>query len=116
MQSGALNRRIEIQTQTSIVDAAGQPKQQWLTAYHCWAGLDIQNSQLIYATAEFIAKVVYRITVRWSYSNLIQPNMRVVYKEPRTGVIHKYNIESLLNTKQRNQELVLLCYELGGKE
>lgn len=116
MQSGTLNRRIEIQAQSTTRDAAGQQIQTWSPVYRCWASIDIQASQLLYSTAEFVSKVTYRITIRWSYSTVVKPDMLVVYKEPRTGVIHTYNIEALLNTKQKNRELVLMCYELNGAE
>jgi SPP1 family predicted phage head-tail adaptor len=112
--AGPRNRRISIQSQSTTQDAAGGPLQAWTTAYKCWASIEIQNSQLIYSTAEFMAKAAYRITILWTSSVVITPNMRVVYKEPTTGVVHTYEIESLLNTKQANRELVIMAYELGG--
>jgi SPP1 family predicted phage head-tail adaptor len=116
MQSGKLNRRIEVQQQTTTQDDFGQQQQTWTTVYVCWASIDVQQSQLIYSTAEFVSKVTHRITLRWTFSTVIEPKMRVVYTEPTTKVTHTYNIEALLNTNQRNRELVCLCYELDGSE
>ena len=116
MNAGKLNRRVQIQQQTSTQDDFGQPLTQWTTVYTAWASVDVQNSQLIYSTAEFVSKVTHRITMRWTRSIIIQPNMRIVYTEPATQVMHTYNIEALLNTKQANVELVALCYELDGAE
>ena len=62
MVSGKLNRRIAIQTQSTSPDAFGQPVQVWTTAYQAWASIDIQSSQLIYSTAEFMAKTTHRIS------------------------------------------------------
>jgi hypothetical protein len=59
MQSGKLNRRIQIQTQTAARDSFGQPQQAWTTAYTCWASIDVQGSQLIYSTAEFIDELIH---------------------------------------------------------
>jgi SPP1 family predicted phage head-tail adaptor len=116
MQSGKLNRRIQIQTQTAARDSFGQPQQAWTTAYTCWASIDVQGSQLIYSTAEFIENVTYRITARWTNSFIFQPNQRIVYIEPATSITHIYEIQAVLNTEQRNRELTLMCYELNGCE
>ncbi|WP_213805754.1 head-tail adaptor protein [Granulicella sp. dw_53] len=116
MQAGRLNRRIQIQSQTTTQDEFGQRQQIWETAYGCWASLDIQNSALIYSTAEFISKVVTRITMRWTSRIIISSANRVVYVEPTTGVKHTYEIEAVLNTRQGNRELVLMAYELSGSE
>ena len=116
MQSGKLNRRIAIQSQTTTQDALGQELQVWSAFYTCWASIDIQASQLLYSTAEFISKVTHRITTRWTSSVVIAANQRIVYTEPTTGVVHTYEIEAMFNTKQANRELVLMCYELNGVE
>lgn len=116
MIAGRLNRRISIQTQTTAQDAAGQPLSTWNTAYQCWAGVDIQASQLLYSTAEFVSKVTLRITTRWTSSFTFSPNQRIIYQEVTTGITHVYNIEAVLNDKQKNRQLVLMCYELGATE
>ena len=116
MQSGKLNRRITIQTQTPSQDAAGQELQSWTTSYCCWASIDIQASQLLYSTAEFISKVTHRITIRWTSSVIIAASQRVVYTEPTTGVVHTYEIQAVLNDRQANRELILMAYELNGVE
>ncbi len=116
MNAGKLNRRIQIQTQTTTQDAFGQPVQEWTTAYTCWASIDVQGSQLLYSTAEFIDKVTHRITCRWTSSVIIAANQRILYTEQTTGVTHTYEIEAVMNDKQGNRQLILLCYELEAKE
>lgn len=116
MQAGKLNRRIDIQSQTTSQDSFGQPSQTWSSVYKCWASIEVQNSQLIYATAEFVEKTTIRITFRWTSSVVILPNMRIRYKEPTTGVQHTYEIETLVNDKQGNRQLMALAYEIDGSE
>lgn len=116
MESGKLNRRIQIQVQSTTQDSFGQPLQTWSTIYSCWASIDIQASQLIYSTAEFLSKVTYRITLRWTSSVVIAANQRVLYIEPMTGVTHTFEIQSVLNDETANRQITLLCYELNGKE
>jgi head-tail adaptor len=116
---GRLNRRISIQTQstTTDLDAFRQPlPASWSTAYTCWAGIDIQASQLLYSTAEFMSKVTHRITARWTSSFTFAPNQRIVYTEATTGIVHTYEINAVLNDKQRNRQLILMCYELDAEE
>jgi SPP1 family predicted phage head-tail adaptor len=114
MAIGPFNRRIAIQTQTQSQDAVGQPHSTWTTQYTCWASIDIQQSQLLYSTAEFVGKVTYRITIRWTSSFVVKPNMRLVYTEQTTGVTHTYNVEAVINPQAGNVWVTILCYELDG--
>jgi SPP1 family predicted phage head-tail adaptor len=111
-----LNRRIQIQTQTAAQDSFGQPQQTWTTAYTCWASIDVQASQLVYSTAEFLDKVTHRITARWTSSFVFAANQRIVYTEATTGIVHTYEIQAVLNDKQGNRMLILMAYELGASE
>jgi head-tail adaptor len=115
LPAGSLRYAIQIQQQTATQDSLGQPLAAWSTFYSCRAAIDIQNSQLIYSTAEFMSKVTYRITMRWPGAEIIlQPTMRIVYVEPATGITHVYEIQALINVQMRNRVLVCLAYELDG--
>jgi head-tail adaptor len=115
---GKLNRKVQIQQETpGEQDGFGQPlPSSWQTVRTAWADIDIQASQLVNETEAFISKVTHRITTRMSKSPVITPNMRVVYADPYTGVTHTYEIQSVLNVRQQNFVLVLLCYELNEGE
>jgi head-tail adaptor len=118
MQAGQLNRRIQIQSQSSTeLDAFHQPLPcKWDTVYECWASIDVQGSQLLYSTAEFMSRVAHRITCRWTSSVIISAKQRIVYIEPVTNIVHTYEIEAVLNKDQRNRELTLMAYELEAEE
>ena len=107
---------MQVQQQTSTQDTFGQQQQTWATVYTAWASISVQNSQLQYSTAEFVSKVTHRITMRWTSSIVILPNMRIVYTEPTTNVVHTYNVEALMNPDQRNRQMVVLCYEINASE
>ena len=115
---GKLNRKVQIQQETpGEQDAFGQPlPSSWKTLRTCWADIDIQASQMVNETEAFISKVTHRITVPMCKSPVITPNMRVVYADPYTGVTHVYEIQAVLNPRQQNFLLVLLCYELNEGE
>lgn len=126
MDGSKLNRRIQIQQQTTSQDVTGAPVQAWTPVYFgvpstfdgntCWANVDVHRGQLVYETAEFVSKTTHQITMRWTSQAVIEPNMRILYVEPGTGVTHLYNIEALMNKDQANIWLVALCYELNGAE
>lgn len=113
---GSLNCRVQIQQQTAAQDDFGQQQQTWTTVYTAWARIGVVHGQLLYQTAEFISKATHEITLRWTSSVVIVPNMRVVYTEATTGVVHTYNVEALLNADQRNRILIILAYELNASE
>ena len=116
MNAGQLNRKINIQANTTSQDAFGGQIQNWSTLYSCWANIDVQGSQLQYSTAEFISNTTYRITIRYTNSAVISPSQRVVYTDPATGIVHTYEIKGVMNPNQQNKQLTLLCYSLDNKE
>jgi SPP1 family predicted phage head-tail adaptor len=111
--AGKLNRRISIQSQSTSQDSFGQPLTTWGTVLQTWASIDIQGSQLLYATAEFISKVAYRMTIRWTPNVVISADQRVVYIDS-LGTTHTYEIEAVLNDQAANRQITLMCYELNG--
>jgi SPP1 family predicted phage head-tail adaptor len=116
VSAGRLNRRIQIQANTTSQDAFGGVIQNWSTLYSCWANIDVQGSQLQYSTAEFISNTTYRITIRYTSSVVISPSQRVIYTDPATGIVHTYEIKGVMNDLQENKQLTLLCYSLDNKE
>jgi SPP1 family predicted phage head-tail adaptor len=109
-----MNRRIELQCQSASQDDFGQPLTVWTTYLNTWASIDAQNSQLKWATSEFISKATYRICIRWTPNVAISAKHRIIYKDVFGR--HVYEIQSIVNTKAANTELVLLCYELDGEQ
>jgi SPP1 family predicted phage head-tail adaptor len=116
MQIGRLNRRVQVQSQTTTQDAVGQEQQTWSQVYACWASIDVLRGQLTPANSELVSKATHNITIRYTSSVLIAANQRVIYTEAATGVVHTYFIEAVLNPKQGNVELNLLVYEIAEAE
>ena len=117
VSAGARNRRISILAQTpGELDLFQQPTAAaWNPIYKCWANIDVQSSALVYSTAEFMSKAVYRITILYTSSIVFSAQQRIVYVEPTTKIVHTYTIESVINDKQANAQIILLCYELETK-
>lgn len=102
--------------QSTLQDAVGQQQQVWNQVYACWSSIDVLRGQLTPANSELVSKATHNITIRYTSSVLIAANQRVVYTEPKTGIVHTYFIEAVLNPKQANVELNLLVFELAEAE
>ncbi|HET9087143.1 MAG TPA: phage head closure protein [Acidobacteriaceae bacterium] len=114
--SGRLDRRIQIQSQSTVQDTFGQRVNTWTTFYTCWASLDIVKAQLLYNTGDFVDKATQYITIRYTSSQTFSIGDRIIYSEPTTGIVHTYEIQSVLNPEQANVYIQFLAYELFGLE
>ena len=114
MQAGQLNRRVQVQQQSTTQDAFGQPQQTWATVATVWASIDIQRGALLYETSEFISQVVYRITMRYSPSLVLKPNMRLVYVDTASNVTHTYEIQPVWDDNAAHRQISVLAHEING--
>jgi head-tail adaptor len=108
-----MNKPVAIQSQAATQDAFGQELQTWTTIFACFASIDVQRSALIYSTAEFVSKVVYRIETWWPPGIIIAANQRVLYVDANKTT-HTFEIQSVLNDKMDSRKLIILAYELDG--
>ena len=116
MDVGALNRRIQIQQQSSTRDSFGQPLLTWTTAYTAWASIDVLNAQLLNDTTGFISSATIRIVIRYTNSLVFNVGDQIIYTEATTGVVHTYQVKAVINKEQRNRQIMFLCYELNAQE
>ena len=119
MQAGTLNRRIQIQSQSTTVelDAFQQPTAaSWNTVYSCRAAINDRGSRLVSSAIAMMSNVTHAITIRYTSSVVFASKQRVLYTEPTTGVLHTYEIAAVLNTKAGNREIVLMVFELAEQE
>ena len=115
MKTPRLQWPITIQQKSGAQDSFGQPVNTWVTYVSCFAEIDIQNSALIYNTAEFMEKVVYRITIPWTSQFVFTPAMRIRHTDAAAQT-HTYSIESIVNLNSQNRYFMFLCYELNGAQ
>ena len=116
MQAGKLNRRVAVQQQTTAQDSFGQPHQSWTTVATVWANINIQRGALQYEASQFISQVVYRITMRYSPSLVVKPNMRLVYTDEISNVTHTYTIQAVWDDDAAHKQISVLAYEQDGAE
>lgn len=113
---GKLNRRVQILARTATRDAAGGQSDVWAPVADRWASIDIQYSALTYETTEFMSKATYRIILRYDKTLALTVANRIQNIDPSTNTTHTYEIESIVNPGQRNEQLMLLCYTLDDNE
>jgi head-tail adaptor len=114
MNPGLLNREVEVQTQATTTDAAGQPLNFWTTLYRCFASIDIQGGALLYVPTEFMENVLYRITVRYDPSFTILPNMRVLWNDRWKNICHVFVVKAIWNDKSDYRQVTFLAHEIDG--
>jgi SPP1 family predicted phage head-tail adaptor len=107
MQSGKLNRRIELQSPSSGQDSFGQPLDTWTTILNTWASIRAATSKEVYASSAFVSQVSHIITVRYQYALNIRSADRVIYD----GRI--FEIQAVSDADESKVKLNLLCLELN---
>lgn len=110
MNAGRLNRRIELQQQSTEQDSFGQQLTTWKTFHRTWASIDVISGKLLYSNAEFMSKLALKIIIRWIPNIAISAKQRILYRDA-IGV-HTYVIESVINDRAANKQLTLMCYAL----
>jgi SPP1 family predicted phage head-tail adaptor len=115
MDSGQLNRRVQVLERTAVRDGAGGQSETWDPIAERWASIDIQYSALTYETSEFMAKATYRIVLLYDKTLGLKIEHRIGWTDPSTDTKHVYEIESI-PPDPRREKLMLLCYELDGSQ
>lgn len=109
MQAGRLNRRIIIHQNTPTRDANGGEVESWSVLAYRWASLEPINGREYFTAQQTASEVTHRVRIRYDYTvKTVTPKMRIVYGS-RT-----FDIESVINPRESNKELVLMCRELNG--
>lgn len=102
MDTGSLNRRIEVQRRGAAVDAWGQPApESWVSHVKLWANIrHTSGSQAIRADAPTSA---VRASIRVHYRTDLNAGMRVVH-----GAI-TYDVQAVLPDEVKREHVDLVC-------
>ena len=105
MKSGDLNQRISVERFTSTQDELGQPIEAWAPLFTCWAAVEPLTGREFIAAQAAQSEVTARIRMRF------RPWMTAQDRVIHNGTI--YMIESLIDVRSENRELVLMCKAVG---
>ena len=101
MKAGDLDQRVTVERYTSTEDELGQPIQSWAPLFTCWAAVEPLTGREYLAAQAAVSEVTARIRMRF------RPWMTAQDRVIHNGTI--YQIESLIDVRSENRELVLMC-------
>lgn len=101
MQSGKLNRRVTLQSQSATPDTYGAPALTWTDFATVWAHVSPVTGRESFAGQALYAEVDYQILIR--YRTGVVAKMRAVYGGGY------YDIQAVIDKDQDHRLLNLLC-------
>lgn len=107
--SGAFNRRVTIQQETSTPDGQGGSTPTWGTLVTTWAHVEPWKGAVAFQAQQKFPTKWIRILLRYRPSTNISTAMRAVYKD------QTYEIRSITDPAEAHTTIELLCEELRAK-
>jgi SPP1 family predicted phage head-tail adaptor len=104
MNIGRLKHRVVLQKKTVTEDAIKQQSESWIDYAYIWASIEPLTGREYFAARQENTEVTTRVTIR--YLKGVTPDMRVVFG---TRV---FEALSVINPRELNQSLVLMCREI----
>ena len=106
MNAGALDQRIVIERRTGATNDWGEPlPDTWAPLFTCWAAVEPLTGREYLAAQAAVSEVTARIRMRF------RPWMTAQDRVVHNGTT--YGIESLIDVRSGNRELVLMCKAAG---
>lgn len=103
MRAGLLRHKITIQRATETQSAAGALSTTWATFATVWSEIEPITGREFFAQKIIQGEITHKITIR--YLSGVVPKMRIIYGS-RT-----FDIEQVMNVRERNKEMALMCKE-----
>jgi len=101
---GELRNRITLQEYTISKDSFGAETETWSDVAQVWASIEPLSGREYFAAQQINAQISTKVTIR--YRAGIKPTMRVLFGN------RVYGILSVINTGEKNRELILMCKEV----
>jgi SPP1 family predicted phage head-tail adaptor len=108
IRAGQLNRRIQIQRQSTIQDSMGGPQRTWIHLATVWAGIQPLAGRELENAQRMASDITHQITVRYQpifFDTRVVAGYRALYKA------RVFNIHAALNEEERNAFITLLASE-----
>ena len=106
MKAGQLDQRVTVERLQGGVDELGQPlPDTWAPLFTCWAAVEPLVGREYLAAQAAVSEVTAKIRMRF------RPWMTAEDRVIHDGTI--YQIESVIDVRSENRELVLMCKANG---
>ena len=111
MRAGALNRRVTLQKPVQTTNAEGRTSTTWQSVLTVWAAIEpIQGREALLA-AQAQTTLTHQVRIRGNlHSTGITARWRLAYGS------RLFDIQSITDTKEAHEELILACQELELEE
>lgn len=103
MSAGELRHQITLQAKTIANDGMGGVTETWSDQLTTWAQIDPPKAREFFANGQMQAEIITRIRIRY------RPNVAHTWRV-KYGTRY-FNITSIVNPDEVNQELILMCRE-----
>jgi SPP1 family predicted phage head-tail adaptor len=103
LRAGLLRHKIEIQNKVVTRDSMGGEVVTWVAFAHAWASIEPLSGREYFAARQIQASITHKMKMR--YQSGIMPYHQIGWGE------RFFNIDAVMNTEERNKELVLFCTE-----
>jgi SPP1 family predicted phage head-tail adaptor len=103
MKAGQLDRRVKLQTKGITQDAYGGAVVTWSDAATVWAAVEPLYGREFFGAQQIDSEITIRVRIR--YRAGVVPAMRVLYGS------RVLDIRSVIDPKDRHEELQLMCSE-----
>lgn len=104
MKIGKLRHRVTLQEYISSKDSFGAEIETWSDTATVWAGIEPLSGKEYFAAQQVNAEINTKIMIR--YRAGVRSTMRVAFQN------RLFEILSVINTEEKNQELILMCREV----
>lgn len=101
MNPGQLTERVTLQRQQTGQDELGQLYNTWTTLFTTWAAVEPLAGREYFAAGGAQSEVTTKVKLRY------RPGIKSADRLIHEGTV--YNIQSVINYKSANRDLVLMC-------
>ena len=105
MRIGELRHRIVLQKKVVTEDELKQQSETWTDVVTIWACVEPLSGKEYFAAKQTNAEVSVKFTLR--SLNDVKPDMRVTFQD------RSFEIQTVINPKERNRSLILMCTEVS---
>jgi SPP1 family predicted phage head-tail adaptor len=103
MNIGSMSKRVTIRSKTQISDGAGGWKDSWVEVATVWASVEPLSGNEFFKAQQLQYSISHKVTIR--YKAGITPKMDILYHG------REFDIQNVIDPKERHEQLVLLCQE-----
>lgn len=105
LKIGKLKHRVTLQEYTATRDSYGAELEAWVDIATAWASVEPLTGKEYFQTQQINAEISTKVTIRFKAG--VAAKMRLIYND------RVFEIISVINTEEKDVQLVLMCREMS---